>query len=92
MSLGRGWGWPRYTTWAPSLQLALRELQYVLQCIVIRKNIDYKQLVLVCFLEFLVALLQNTTRVTTATTMATAGGNGPLVPHMRPCAPRQRFK
>jgi hypothetical protein len=24
--------------------------------------------------------------VTTATTMAAAGRNGPLVPHMRPCA------
>ncbi len=41
---------------------------------------------------FLVALAQNTTGVTTATTMATAGGNGPLVPHMRPCAPRRRVE
>ncbi len=30
--------------------------------------------------------------ITTATTMAAAGRNGPLVPHMRPCAPRQRFE
>ncbi len=39
---------------------------------------------------FSAALAQNTTGVTTATTMAAAGGNGPLAPHMRPCAPRQR--
>ncbi len=37
---------------------------------------------------FSVALAQNTTGVTTATTMAAAGGNGPLAPHMRPYAPR----
>jgi hypothetical protein len=24
--------------------------------------------------------------------MAAAGGNGPLVPHMRPCAPRRRIE
>ena len=63
---------------------SLREMKYVLQHIVIRTNIDYKQLVLVFFLEILVALLQNTTRVTTATTMATASGNAPLAPHMCP--------
>jgi hypothetical protein len=38
------------------------------------------------------ALAQNTTGVTTTKTMAAAGGNGPLVPHMRPCAPRQCFE
>jgi hypothetical protein len=41
---------------------------------------------------FSVALAQNTTGVTTATTMAAAGGNGPLAPQMRPCAPRQRIE
>jgi hypothetical protein len=41
---------------------------------------------------FSVALAQNTTGVTTATTMAAAGGNGPLAPHMRPCTPHQRFE
>ncbi len=41
---------------------------------------------------FSVALAQNTTGVTTATTMAAAGGNDPLVPHMRPCAPRRRIE
>ncbi len=35
-----------------------------------------------CLLHFSVALLQNTTGVTTATTMAAAGGNCPLAPHM----------
>ncbi len=39
-----------------------------------------------------VALAHNTTGITTATTMAAAGGNGPLAPHMRPCAPRRRVK
>ncbi len=38
---------------------------------------------------FSVALAQNTTGVTTATTMAAPGRNGPLAPHMRPCAPCQ---
>ncbi len=38
-------------------------------------------------LRFSVALAQNTTGVTTATTMATAFRNGVLAPHTRPCAP-----
>jgi hypothetical protein len=50
------------------------------------------QLILVLLFPFLVALAQNTTGVTTATTMAPAGGNGPLAPHMRPCAPCRRFE
>jgi hypothetical protein len=75
-----------------TLQLAVRELQYVLQHMVINKNIVSKKLVLVFSLHFSVALAQNTTGITTATTMAAAGGNGPLVPHMRPCAPRRSFK
>jgi hypothetical protein len=51
-----------------------------------------KQLILVFLFLFSVALAQNTTGVTSATTMATAGGNGPLAPHMRPGAPRQRVE
>jgi hypothetical protein len=51
-----------------------------------------KQLILVFLFLFSVALAQNTTGVTTATTMAAAGGNGPLVPHMRPGAPRRRVE
>ncbi len=43
-------------------------------------------------LHFSVALTQNTTGITTATTMAAASGNGLLAPHMRPCALHQRFK
>jgi hypothetical protein len=39
----------------------------------------------VFLLHFSVALAQNTTGITTATTMAAAGRNGPLAPHMRPC-------
>jgi hypothetical protein len=48
-----------------------------------------KQLIMVFLFLFSVALAQNTTGVTTATTMAAAGGNGPLAPHMRPGALRQ---
>jgi hypothetical protein len=77
-------------TWArATLQLAVRELQYVLQHTVIDKIILSKKLVLVILLHFSVAIAQNTTGITTATTMAPAGGNGPQVPHMRPCAPCQ---
>jgi hypothetical protein len=54
------------------------------------KHFDNRQLILVFF--FSVALAQNTTGVTTTTTMAAAGGNGPLAPHMRPCAPRRRVE
>ncbi len=43
-------------------------------------------------LNFSVALAQNKTGVTTATAMAAAGGNAPLVPHMRPCATRQHHE
>jgi hypothetical protein len=46
----------------------------------------------VFLLKVSVALLQNTTGVTTATTMAAAGRNGPLGPHVRPCAPRRCFE
>jgi hypothetical protein len=70
------------------LQLVVRELQYVLQNIVINKIIVSKKLVLLFSLHVSVALVQKTTGVTTATTMAAAGRNGPLAPHMRPCALR----
>jgi hypothetical protein len=66
---------------------AIYELQYVLQYIVINKRFGNHQLILVFLFLFSVALAQNTNGVTTATTMAPAGGNGPLAPHMRPCAP-----
>ena len=75
-----------------TLLLAIYELQYVLQYIVINKLFKNHQLILVFLFLFSVALAQNTTGVTTATTMAAAGGNGPLAPHMRPCAPRRRIK
>ncbi len=55
---------------------------------VISKLFCYKHLILVFLFCFSVALAQNTTGITTATTMAAAGRNSPLVPHMRPCAPR----
>ncbi len=78
------------TTWArATLLLAIYELQYVLQYIVIHKLFGNHQLILVFLFLFSVAVAQNTTGITTATTMATAGGNGPLVPRMRPCTPRR---
>jgi hypothetical protein len=60
--------------------------------IVMNKLFGNKQLVLVFLFLFSVALAQNTTGVTTATTMAAASGNGPLAPHMRPGAPCRRVK
>ncbi len=78
------------TTWAwATLLLGIYEVQYVLQYIVINKLFGNHQLILVFLFLFSVALAQNITGITTATTMAAAGGNGPLAPHMRPCAPRQ---
>ena len=55
--------------------------------IVITKLFGNKYLIL-----FFVALAHNTTGVTTATTMAVAGGNAPLAPHMRSCAQHRRVK
>jgi hypothetical protein len=81
------------TTWArATLLLAIYELQYVLQYIVINKLFANHQLSLVFLFLFSVALAQNTTGVTTATTMAAASRNGPLAPQMRPCTPRQHFE
>ena len=69
-----------------TLLLAIYELQYVLQYIVINKLFGNYQLILVFLFHFSVAVAQNTTGITTATTMATTGRNGPLAPHMRPPA------
>ena len=69
-----------------TLLLAIYELQYVLQYIVINKLFGNHQLILVFLFLFSVAVAQNTTGVTTATTMAATGRNGPLAPHMRPRA------
>ncbi len=60
--------------------------------IVINNVIAYKQLILVFLLHLSAALAQIITGITTATTMAVAAGNGPLAPHMRPCAWRRCFK
>ncbi len=51
-----------------------------------------QQLMLVFLFLFSVALAQNTTGITTATTMAATGGNGPLAPHMRPGAPHRHVE
>jgi hypothetical protein len=75
-----------------TLLLAIYELQYVLQYIFINKHFGNHQLILVFLFLFSVALAQNTTGVTTATTMAAAGRNGPLAPHMRPCASCRHFE
>jgi hypothetical protein len=68
-----------------TLQLAIYELQYVLQYIVINKLFANKQLILMILLLFPV---EHKTQLTTAA----AGGNGPLAPHMRPCTLRQCFE
>ncbi len=83
---------PCHNSGSATLLLAIHELQYVLQYIVINKLFVNHQLILVFLFLFSVALAQNTTSVTTATTMAADGGDGPLAPHMRPCAPRQRIE
>ncbi len=75
-----------------TLQLAICELQYVLQNIVINILFGNDQLILVFLFLFSVALAQNTTGITTATTMAATGRNGPLAPHMRPWALCRRVK
>jgi hypothetical protein len=88
-----GLGFGHATTRArATLLLAIYELQYVLQYIVINKLFGNHQLILVFLFIFSVALAQNTSGITTATTMAAAGRNGPLAPHMRPCAPRRRVE
>ena len=88
-----GLGSSHTTTWArATLQLAMYELQYVLQYIVKIKRFGNHQLMLVFLFLFSVALAQNTTGVTTTTTMAAAGKNGPLAPHMRPCTLHQCFE
>jgi hypothetical protein len=83
---------PCHNSGSATLLLAIYELQYLLQYIVINKLFINHQLILAFLILFSVAFAQNTTGITTATTMATAGGNGPLAPHMRPCAPRRRVE
>jgi hypothetical protein len=86
-----GFHWTKVVWALATLHLALGELQYVLQFIVIHINIEYKQLFLV-FIAFFSSLSTNTTGITTTTTMAAAGGNDPLAPHKRPCAARECIK
>jgi hypothetical protein len=87
-----GLHWAKVVWASAMLQLALCELQYVLQYIVRNTIMTHKQQIFVFSLHFSVAFERNTTGITTTTTMAAAGKNGPLVPHMSPCAPRQRIK
>ncbi len=90
---GLGSGHPATRAQA-TLQLAICEFENVLQYIVIYIIILLEQLILVFFTFFSTsaALAQNTRGITTVTTMDTAGGNGPLASHMRPCAPRRHIK
>jgi hypothetical protein len=79
-----GFHWTKVVLALVMLQLASHKLQDILQYMLINSsNITYKQLFLVFLLHFSVTLPQNTTGVTTATTMATAGRNRPLsiTPH-----------
>jgi hypothetical protein len=80
---------PDHNLGSTALQLAIYELQYVLQFIVMNKLFGNKQLILVFLFLFSLALAQNTTGVTTATTTAAAGGYAPLAPHLRPGALRR---
>jgi hypothetical protein len=73
-----GLGSGHATTWAwATLLLAMYELQYVLQYIDINKLFGNHQLILVFLFLYSVALAQNTTGITTATTKAAAGGMAP---------------
>jgi hypothetical protein len=87
-----GLHWTKVVLAPATLQLVLCELQYVLQYIVINRNIAHKKLILVLLLHFSGALEQNTTGIITAATIAAAGGNGPLAPNMSSCTPRQRIE
>jgi hypothetical protein len=82
---GLGSGHATTQAWATQL-LGIYELQYVLQYIVINKLFGYHQLILVFLFLFSVAVAQNTTGITTATTIAATGRNGSLTPRMRPSA------
>jgi hypothetical protein len=80
------------TTWArATLQLAMYELQYVLQYIVINTLFGNKQLILVFFFVF-ISLSTKHNWHHNHPTMAAAGGNAPLAPHMRSCALRRHFE
>ncbi len=57
-----------------------------------KKLFGNKQLILVFLFLFSVPLGQNTTGVTSATTMGAASENAPPAPHMRPCALRWHIK
>ncbi len=84
------------TTWArATLQLVISELQYVQQYIVLDKNIAYKQLILVFllnYLEFQQPQHKKQLASQPPQPWPLPGRNGSLVPHLRPCAPRQCFE
>ncbi len=79
--------------WAlAALQLAICELQYVLQYIVMNWFFSLQTTNFYDWIAYFSSLSTNTTSVTTAATMVAAGRNGPLAPYMRPCTPRQRVE
>jgi hypothetical protein len=80
-----GSGHATYWVWA-MLQLAIRELQYVLQDIFINKIIKKNSV----FIAFFSSLSTNHNWHHTA--MAATGRNGPLAPHMRPCTPHRHIE
>ncbi len=80
------------TTWAQPRTISDIWITICFTINAINKLFCDKQQILVFLFCLSVALAQNTTGITTATTMAAAGGNGPLAPYMRLCAPRQRVK
>ncbi len=93
-SIGPKWFWlqPRYNLGSGHASISGIWITVCFTILIVNIFFANKQLILVFLFLFSVALAQNTTGITTATTMAAAGRNGPLAPHMRPCAPRQCFK
>ncbi len=92
-SIGQKWFrlWPRHNLGSPR---TISDI-WITICFTINvtnKRFGNKKRILVFLFCFSIALAQNTTVVTTATTMAAAGETGPLAPHMRPCALRRRVK
>ncbi len=86
-----GFHWTKVVWALAKLQLVLCDSQYVLQYIVMYTTLLRKSN-FSNYITFFSSLSTNTSGVTTATTMAAAGRNCPLAPHMRPCAPHRHVK
>ena len=83
---------PRYNLGSGHTAMSVTSVTTCFTIYSMNKIIAYKQLILVFLLHFSVALAKNITGITTTTAMAAAGRNGPLAPHMRPCALHRCFE